>query len=128
MTVLKTLQYENVRQNHPRKGTGNMKLNLNFDFSTRTHTPDRLVKTYHVLDPKISFQLDAYRTPTMVRWLLENLPIVPVPGGLAINVVAVMAMIQNWDRMSPDARREQGLRLFSEGMINQVQQLDTTKN
>lgn len=119
VSVLKTLEDFKNKSSHRKLGQGTIKVVVDFEFSTRTNTPSTLYKSHQINDPNIYVHFDAYRLPKLVRWMLENLPIVPVPGGLVINVGAVISLIKDWDKLSPEMRRQESLRLFSEKMNHQ---------
>lgn len=123
INLLKALdpQGENKLRNYDPKEV--IKIDLNFDFQTQILQSGFSKKSHEIIDPKIYFNYTSFREPKLVRWISENLPIIPVPGGFLINVGAVVQIIKNWDKVSPEMRRQQLFNSFQSNLKNQNQEL-----
>lgn len=101
-------------------------VNLNFDFHTQTLHGKSVDKNYEIIDPSIYFRFVHFREPNVVRWINEHIPIVPIPGGVMINVIAVVDIIKNWDKMSPDAQRKRLIYLLQQQLNHKMNHLESS--
>jgi hypothetical protein len=98
-----------------------IKIRLNFEFQTQFIYPGISHKSHEIVDPLLSFHFVSYREPNALRWMNEHVPLVPVPGGVIINVVAAIKMIEDRDKVSPELRREQLFQGFQEGVLEKAE-------
>lgn len=125
--VVKALEDYQVDRPRPSPTSEALTVHLNFNFKTQLLYPNQFDKLVEIADPEIHFQYIRFRQPTLVRWMLEHLPIVPVPGGFQINVIAVINLIENWEKVDPDVRRKQLLHSVHQKVLYEREKLDAKK-
>lgn len=101
-----------------------MDLHLVFHISTYFSKHEGQTKSMEILDPILHFKFSYYKEPALNRWINEHLPLVPIPGGIAINILAVKSIIENWNKLSPEMRREQLLRSYSKKLYWEADNLN----
>ncbi len=111
---------ESLNHEVQKSNKDNLQIRLNFSFKTQGNYPGISTKDFEIVDPSIFVKFVAYREPNFIRWLNENLPVVPIPGGVIINIVAVAKLIEDWDKVDPETRRQQLYQHFTEGLIHKA--------